>query len=126
MANLSLVQTFGKKFSSQIPDEEKDNVFRKYEFLGRFKLYPQTPETRAELKKVQEDEGLCGFLEKVMTDCSVVSPSDTKLNGEDGAEMTCMEWVKQHVICQQDATMAFWEVVNKGAEEKNSKKSRGR
>jgi hypothetical protein len=123
---LSLVQTFARNFSSQIPDAEKDNVFRKFEFRGKFKLFPSTPEAKAELNRIQSEEGLGGLLEKVLVEATPITPSDMKFTDADGAEMTVTEFVKQHIIVQQDAVMAFWEVVNKGAEEKNLKKSRGR
>lgn len=126
MAVLKLTQTFAKAFTSQMPDEEKDNVFRAFQFRGKFKLYPQTEEVRLELENVQKEKGLAGFLDKVLVDVEIIQPIDTKFENEDGSAMQIIDFVKLSPICQQDATLAFWEVVNKGAEEKNSKKSRGR
>lgn len=125
MAKLSLVQTFATKFTSQIPDSDKPGVVRKYDFIVRFKLYPQTEEVTEQLRKIQDDRGNYGFLDHVL-DRVVELPRDVELVDENDAEISPEEWIKQHLIVQSDAVMAFWEVVNKGVLEKNSKKSRAR
>ncbi|HSX60896.1 MAG TPA: hypothetical protein VLF18_11905 [Tahibacter sp.] len=125
MAKLSLVQTFASKFTSQIPDPDKAGVVRKYEFTVRFKLYPQTEEKQDELKRIQEDRGNYGFLDHVL-DSVIELPKDVELVDETGAEISPEEWIKLHLIVQNDAVVAFWEVISKGVLEKNSKRSRSR
>jgi hypothetical protein len=125
MSKLTLNQTFAAKFTSQIPDSDKPGVVRKYEFVVRFKLFAQTEEKQAELKQLQDDRGNYGFLDYVM-DKVLELPRDVQLCDEDGTEMSPEEWVKQHMIVQSDAVLAYWEVISKGVLEKNSKKSRSR
>lgn len=126
MAKISLVDNFRRKFTASLPDADKDNVFRIFEFSGKFKLYPSTPESVANLKRIQDEKGLKGFLEEVMVGCEIIKPNDAELVDENDQEISPLEWVRAHLIVQQDAVTAFWEVVNKGVEEKNLKRSRAR
>lgn len=125
MSKLLLNQTFACKFTTQIPDADKPGVVRKYDFVVRFKLFAQTEEKQAELKALQDDRGNYGFLDFVL-DKVLELPKDVQLCDEDGAEMSAEEWVKQHLIVQSDAVLAYWDAVSKGVLEKNSKKSRSR
>lgn len=127
MTRLSLVAPFVRKFTIQFPDPEKDNQFRKYEFEGKFKMFPSTEDMRTELERMQKEKGMRGFLDEVMLDVKLIRPTEgLEFVDDNDEEMPLMEWIKTNIIAQQDATMAFWEVINKSVEEKNSRKSRSR
>lgn len=129
MSRLSLVANFATKFASQLPDPEKPGVFRRHEFLARYKLFPQTQELKVELERIQEDKGTHGFLDHVMVSVEYLGPlkpDEMEFVDENDSVVPLDLFVKSHIIIQQDALVAFWDTVNKGVEEKNSKKSRTR
>jgi hypothetical protein len=99
-------------------------VFRTYEFPTKYRTYPSTQEKRDELQKLQDERGLNAFLDEVVV--SVDAPKDVDLVDEDDAPLTATEWAKRHMIVQGDLATNFWEVINKGVIEKNSKRSRAR
>lgn len=127
MTRLSLSRTFVRNFTSQIADPEKNNIWKTLEFEGKFKTFPQNDDMRTELERIQKEKGLHGFLDHVMVDCKLLKPTEgIELTNELDEEISVIDWVKSDITVQQDAVFAFWEVVNKGVEEKNSRKSRSR
>lgn len=122
---LKLTQTFGATVRVQLPDAEKPNVYRTYEFGARFKLIDAAPERRDELQKIQDERGQYGFLEAVLVSVPTF-PKDVEFLDDLDVPLSVEEWIKRHAIVGNEFIIAFWDVVNKGIEEKNLRKSRKR
>lgn len=122
---LALTQTFAAVVKVQIPDPEKPNVFRAYEFGPRFKLQDNTPERRDELLRIQDEKGQYGLLNEILSTVPTY-PKDVEFVDNDDVPLSVDEWCKRHAIVGSEFIAAFWQVVNKGIEEKNLRKSRTR
>lgn len=122
---LALTQTFAAVVKVQIPDPEKPNVFRTYEFGPRFKLQDNTPERRDELLRIQDEKGQYGLLNEILSTVPTY-PKDVEFVDNDDVPLSVDEWCKRHSIVGSEFIAAFWQVVNKGIEEKNLRKSRPR
>lgn len=120
---LALTQTFAATVRIQIPDPEKPNVFRTFEFVPRFKLQDASPERRDELLKIQDEKGQYGLLNEILSGVPTY-PKDVEFVDDNDVEVTVDEWCKRHSIVGSEFIAAFWQVVNKGIEEKNLRKSR--
>jgi hypothetical protein len=126
MGQLSLVRHFPAEFTSKIDDQERLGVVKIYRFKAKFKTYPQDEETLTALQKKREDEGMAGLLREVLVDVELLSPTGETFADGAGNDITAKEFVTLDMIVGQDATQAFWDKVNAGIIEKNSKKSRKR
>lgn len=122
---LALTQTFAAVVKVQIPDPEKPGVFRTYEFGPRFKLQDNTPERRDELLRIQDEKGQYGLLNEILSAVPAY-PKDVEFVDNDDVPLSVDEWSKRHAIVGSEFIAAFWQVVNKGIEEKNLRKSRPR
>ncbi len=122
---ISVVQEFAAKWRSHLPAADKPGVFRPLEFTAQFRLFPQTESMQTQLRRIQDDRGNHGFLDHVMTRV-VDMPAGFEFEDADSNPMSAEDGVKQHLIIGADAVLAFWDVVNKGVEEKNLKASRAR
>lgn len=120
---LPLTQTFAAVARVQIPDPEKPGVFRTYEFGPRFRLQDAAPERRDALLKIQDEKGQYGLLDEILVSVPVY-PKDVEFVDDNDAELTVDEWCKRHSIVGAEFITAFWQVVNKGVEEKNLRRSR--
>ena len=125
MTELKMVQTIPATLKIFFPDEEKEGVGKVFDFKVRYKTYPQTPETKSKLEEMRVEKGESGFLEEVVE--GVEGPSGVTFGKhEDGSDIDARYFLCHHLICQGEATNRFWEIVNKGVIEKNSKRSRAR
>jgi hypothetical protein len=121
----SLVPTFPAVAHMSWPDESKPGVVRKFAFDCRFKAVSNDPAAREELERKQNEEGgVYGLLEQVLV--SVKLPDTIEPVDEDDQPMEALDWVKRNAIAGSAAAVAFWDVINRDVEAKNSKRSRGR
>lgn len=120
----SIVPTFSAKATMSWPSEEDPGQFRRFDFDCRFKAIENSPEARAELQRKQDEDGIYAFLDEVLS--SVKLPEIIEPVDEHDAAMDPLEWVKRNAFAGAAASIAFWDVVNRDLEAKNSKRSRGR
>jgi hypothetical protein len=121
---LSVVATFAENVNFSMPDPERPGVCRVVKFKARYRTVDASAEGKAKLEKIQEEEGLYGFLDKVLD--SVEFDEGIEFEGANGETIAGLEFVKSSQLAQGPAAMKFWEVINKDVEAKNSKRSRGR
>jgi hypothetical protein len=126
MATTSLVRTFPADVTCKSPDPDKIGHVHIYKFRCKFKTYSQDEDTLNALNKRREEEGMAALLKEVLQDAEVLQPKDEKFTDAEGKEISAREFLCLDMIMGQDALQAFWDKVNEGILEKNSKKSRKR
>jgi|GEM_PF-3032048 len=121
---ISLVDTFYTRIDSKIPPKQAGGKPTLYQFDAEFKFFPQNDETKAEFEKINLESGATGLLNHVMVGTRCITPTDVDFVDENDQKIDVAEFVKQHPIFQSAHVMGFYGELNKGIEEKNSKKSR--
>ena len=106
---------------ASLPDETKPNVFRQIEFLCRFEAQSNEPEARAEMERMQKEKGLYAFLDKLLKEVEF-KDKDIEFEDANGQPITPLEGVKQSAIFGAGASLAYWSVINRDVEAKNSKR----
>lgn len=117
----SVVQTFAALARASMPDAEKPGVFRPLEFTCRFKSRSNEPSQRDELHRKQKEDGVYAFLDEVLEGVTF-KQEGLEFEDVDGSALEPIEWVKRHQIAGAAASLAFWDVVNRDVEAKNSKR----
>ena len=118
----TVVQTFKTKAVASMPDPEKPSVFRKLEFTCEFQSHSNDPTVRDELQKRQREDGAFAFLDSQLKGVQFVG--EHEFEDVDGSLIEPLDFVKKNQICASAAILAFWDVINRDVEAKNSKKSR--
>lgn len=117
----SVSQTFPAVVRASIPDAEKPGVFRRVEFTARFRSQSNEPERRDELHRKQHEDGLYALLGEVMESVEF-KQSGLEFEDLDGSPLEPIEWVKRNQFAGGAASLAFWDVINRDVEAKNSKR----
>lgn len=117
---LTVTQTFAALARASIPNPDKPGVFQPVEFTCRFRSQSNEPTRRAELQRKQKEDGLHAFLSDVLD--SVEFKGEVEFEDETGQACTAIEWVKRNQFGGAAASLAFWDVVNRDVEAKNSKR----
>ena len=115
----SVTPTFAAKARMSWPSEDTANGFKPVEFDCRFKAIENDPAKHQALKKKQSDEGPIAFLNEVLID--VKFRDGDEFADDEGNALTAIEFVKRNKIAAGAASIAFWDVINRDIEAKNSK-----
>ena len=121
---MTVSQTFLVMAIASIPDPEKINTFKRLEFTCRFKTGTNDPIELSSVKTLQREEGNYGFLGKLLVSVEFKN-KDIEFEDEDGEAMEPLEWVKRNKIAGSAASLAYWDVINKDIDTKNSKRLHG-
>jgi hypothetical protein len=120
----SVTPTFPSMAQMSWPDADKPDVFRRYDIECRFKAGSNDPEAKAEMERKQLENGTYAFLNEVLV--SVQLPATIEPVDDNDAPMDPLEWVKTNPLAGGAAIVAYWNVINRDLEAKNSKRLRGR
>jgi hypothetical protein len=120
---ISTTRLFPALAVASLADEEKVGVFRQIKFTCRFELQSNEPTSFDEQDRLVRERGLFGILDQRLK--SVEFENKTlKFQGANGEDLEPLEFVKQDAVFGAAANIAYWNVVNKDVEAKNSKKPR--
>lgn len=117
---LSVVNTVSTKFTVYIPDEEKADVVKPMEFIGKFKCLPQSEDSEQKVRDLMNERGLYGFIETILL--SVESVGEFNIFDEEGNKLPLLEGFKQNTILAKAAFATYLELLDKGIKGKNSKR----
>ncbi len=120
----SVSQTFLALAIASIPDPEKVNTFKRLEFTCRFKSGENSPEAVDEAKRLQREQGNFGFLDQHLESVTF-KIADIEFVDADGQAIEPIEWVKRNKNAGSAASLAYWDVINKDVDAKNSKRLHG-
>lgn len=105
------------------PDADKPGVVKKIEFTCRFEALSNEPGIRDEMQRLQKEQGLYAFLDKVLKAVEFKQQGDPiEFEDANGEPLTQLEGVKQSAIFGAGAALAYWDVINRDTDAKNSKR----
>jgi hypothetical protein len=122
MQKFSVISYFTAHAKASMPDPEKPNSFRPLEFDCKFKTSSNDPDSRESLRKKEREDGPYAFLDSQLLE--VKYKGEFEFTDEDGSPLTDIEFTKRNQITCTAAILAFWDVVGRDVEAKNSKRSR--
>jgi hypothetical protein len=120
---ISTTRLFPAIAVASLADQEKVGVFRQIKFTCRFELQSNEPTSHDEQDRIVREQGLFGVLDKRLKSVEFENKSLSFVDGN-GEPLDPLEFVKQDAVFGAAANIAYWNVVNKDVEAKNSKKPR--